>query len=36
MSTGERRVFGREFKLSAVMRLMGGEPATRIAEALWS
>jgi transposase-like protein len=34
MSTGERRVFNREFKLSAVMRLMAGEPATRIAEEL--
>jgi transposase len=34
MSTGERRVFDREFKLSAVRRLMAGEPPARIAQEL--
>jgi len=34
MSTGKRRVFNREVKLSAVERLMAGEPSTKIAEEL--
>ena len=34
MSTGKRRVFNREVKLSAVQRMMAGERATRVAQEL--
>lgn len=34
MSTGKRRVFHREVKLSAVKRLMAGEPTAKIAQEL--
>jgi|SRR5271166_499614 len=34
MSTGKRRVFNREVKLSAVRRLMAGEPPTKIGQEL--
>jgi transposase len=34
MSTGKRRVFNREVKLSAVRRLMAGESAPKIAQEL--
>lgn len=34
MSTGKRRVFNREVKLSAVRRVMGGESSTTIAQEL--
>ena len=34
MSTGKRRVFNREVKLSAIRRLMVGESATRVAQEL--
>ena len=34
MSTGKRRVFSREFKLSAVKRMLAGEPVATLASEL--